>query len=231
MRTYRLRASALASAALLPALMTSPPIAPARRMAPAPRIVTAPAIPRLAYRWPLDPPISVARAFRPPPKPWLTGHRGVDLVADAGVTVRAAGGGTVAFAGQVAGVPIVSVDHAGGLRTTYQPVSPNVTAGQRVAAGDSLGALVAGHAGCPSPGCLHWGLRIDRSYLDPLSLLGVARMRLLPVPPPGRSARAATRSVSPSAAARADRRPTGRTPAAGCRPARRGAAGHGPARR
>lgn len=134
------------------------------------------------YQWPLAGRPRVTRWFDPPPQPWLPGHRGVDLAGDPGATVRAAGPGVVHFAGPVAGVGVVSVDHAGGLRTTYQPVTPTVSAGDTVAAGDPIGTLEAGHAGCPVAACLHWGLRHGETYLDPLTLLGLGRVRLLPRP-------------------------------------------------
>jgi murein DD-endopeptidase MepM/ murein hydrolase activator NlpD len=72
------------------------------------------------------------------------------------------------------------VQHADGLRTTYEPVQPTVAAGQVVARGSLLGVLVAGHVGCPVEACLHWGLRRDEVYLDPLLLLRPPRVRLLP---------------------------------------------------
>ncbi|HEX6970337.1 MAG TPA: M23 family metallopeptidase [Micromonosporaceae bacterium] len=124
----------------------------------------------------------VTRRFEPPPQRWSAGHRGVDLAAAPGATVRAAGAGMVYFAGRIAGRGVVSVAHDGGLRTTYEPVEPAVSTGDRVAAGDPLGVLASGHLGCPEPACLHWGLRRGEEYLDPLSLLGVGRVRLLPVP-------------------------------------------------
>jgi murein DD-endopeptidase MepM/ murein hydrolase activator NlpD len=133
------------------------------------------------YTWPLDAPHPVTRRFQPPPQPWLPGHRGVDLGAPADAVVHAAGSGTVAFAGTVAGRGVVSIDHAGGLRTTYEPVTPQVSAGQAVRSGDPIGTLTAGHPGCPAAACLHWGLRRGDTYLDPLALLGVARVRLLPL--------------------------------------------------
>ena len=92
----------------------------------------------------------------------------------------AAGDGVVVFAGMVAGRPVVSIDHAGGLRTTYEPVDPSVGAGQAVARGSPIGTLTAGHEGCPAAACLHWGLRRGETYLDPLLLL-VVRVRLLPL--------------------------------------------------
>jgi murein DD-endopeptidase MepM/ murein hydrolase activator NlpD len=95
--------------------------------------------------------------------------------------VLAAGPGVVAFAGSVAGVGVVSIDHPDGLRTTYQPVRPAVAVGVAVAAGDPIGVLSAGHAGCPVDACLHWGLRHGAEYLDPLGLLTTVPVRLYPV--------------------------------------------------
>jgi len=48
--------------------------------------------------------------------------------------------------------------------------------------GEPVGALEAGHLGCPASACLHWGLRRDGQYLDPLMLVRPARVRLLPWP-------------------------------------------------
>ena len=134
----------------------------------------------VAFGWPVAPP-PVVRRLDPPPQPWLAGHRGVDLAAAPGAEVHAAGGGTVSFAGSVAGRGVVSVVHAGGLRTTYEPVTATVHTGEAVTAGQSLGALEAGHPGCPVAACLHWGLRRGEQYLDPLALLGLGRVRLLPL--------------------------------------------------
>lgn len=137
--------------------------------------------PVAGFGWPLDGVPAVVRRFDPPPEPWLAGHRGVDLAAGPGAVVRAAGPGVVAFAGTVAGRGVVSVDHANGLRTTYEPVTATVTAGAAVGRGTELGVLTPGHAGCPAAACLHWGLRRGDTYLDPLLLLGFARVRLLPL--------------------------------------------------
>jgi murein DD-endopeptidase MepM/ murein hydrolase activator NlpD len=75
---------------------------------------------------------------------------------------------------------VVSVDHAGGLRTTYEPVEASVGAGASVARGSPIGTLTAGHGGCPVAACLHWGLRRGEAYLDPMLLLRPPRIRLLP---------------------------------------------------
>lgn len=140
---------------------------------------TAPG-PSLLWAAPL-PGAAVSRPFDVLPHRFAAGHRGVDLAGAPGTPVLSAGDGVVAFAGMVAGRPVVSVDHAGGLRTTYEPVDPSVGAGQAVARGSPLGSLLAGHAGCPAAACLHWGLRKGEDYLDPLALLTVPRVRLLPL--------------------------------------------------
>jgi murein DD-endopeptidase MepM/ murein hydrolase activator NlpD len=135
------------------------------------------------YGWPVTPP-HVVRRFDPPPQRWLAGHRGVDLSAPPSAAVRAVGAGTVAYVGVIAGRGVVSVAHPGGLRTTYEPVTSALHAGDDVAAGAVLGRLDPGHPGCPAAACLHWGLRQGDRYLDPLALLGLGRVRLLPSGPP-----------------------------------------------
>jgi murein DD-endopeptidase MepM/ murein hydrolase activator NlpD len=167
-------------AALTLALVAVVVVGPPSGVRPA---LAAPAPPsaEARFRWPLDGRPPVVRRFSPPSQPWLPGHRGVDLSAAPGVAVYAASGGTVRFAGLLGGRGVVSIDHADGLRTTYEPVTPLVTAGQQVRAGDMVGRLDAGHPGCPVVACLHWGLRRGETYLDPLALVGLARVRLLPL--------------------------------------------------
>ena len=162
-------------------------VSPVRGRAVAPR-----------FRWPVDGTPRIVRRFDPPPEPWLAGHRGVDLAAAPGATVRAASDGRVLFAGPVGGRGVVSVTHTGGLRTTYEPVTPAVAAGDLVSAGDILGTLDVGHGGCPAA-CLHWGLRRGDVYLDPLLLLGLGRMRLKPLVPSGRAARSPPDRAAPAA--------------------------------
>jgi murein DD-endopeptidase MepM/ murein hydrolase activator NlpD len=122
----------------------------------------------------------VVQPFEAPARAYGPGHRGADLLGAPGAPVLAAANGVVAFAGMVAGRPVVSIDHADGLRTTYEPVDPSVGAGQAVARGSPIGTLLGGHAGCPAGACLHWGLRRGETYLDPLLLLRPPRIRLLP---------------------------------------------------
>ena len=120
------------------------------------------------------------RGFAPPPQPWLSGHRGVDLAATPGAEVRAAGPGIIGYAGPLAQRGVVTVLHPNGLRTTYLPVQPSVRRGQTVGGGEVIGVVqdVRGH--CPAV-CLHWGLLREHLYLDPLLLLGHGQVRLLPL--------------------------------------------------
>ncbi|SCL46641.1 Murein DD-endopeptidase MepM and murein hydrolase activator NlpD, contain LysM domain [Micromonospora eburnea] len=140
--------------------------------------------PQPRFGWPLAGTPRPARRFDPPPQPWLPGHRGVDLAATPGVEVRAAGTGIVLFAGLVAGRPVMTIGHADGLRTTYEPVRPGLPVGAQVTAGTPIGVLLAGHPGCLTEACLHWGLRRGEEYLDPLTLLGLGAVRLLPLDVP-----------------------------------------------
>jgi murein DD-endopeptidase MepM/ murein hydrolase activator NlpD len=168
-----MRAAFSAALAALVVTVTAPLPAAAGPAAADPPAVTS-------WTAPLPGDLAVTRRFEAPAHAYGPGHRGADLGGAAGTPVLAAGDGVVVFAGMVAGRPVVSVDHADGLRTTYEPVDPAVGAGQRVTRGSPIGALVSGHAGCPVEACLHWGLRRGEEYLDPLLLL-VVRVRLLPL--------------------------------------------------
>lgn len=135
-------------------------------------------------QWPIRP-AAVVRAFDPPARDWQRGHRGVDLAGVVGQPVYAAGAGTVVYAGIVAGRPVISVEHGGGLRTSYEPVQPSVRAGQRVEETTGIGRLAAGHPGCPAAACLHWsahwGPAQQARYVDPLGLLASTPVRLKPL--------------------------------------------------
>ncbi|WP_166351696.1 M23 family metallopeptidase [Phytoactinopolyspora limicola] len=127
-----------------------------------------------------DGPADVVRGFDPPDEPWLGGHRGVDLHAAPGSTVRAAAAGHVTHAGLVAGRGVVVVRH-GTLRTTYEPVDAIVDAGTDVAAGAPIGTLSTIGSHCPPAACLHWGAIDGERYVDPLRLVRSPAVRLLPL--------------------------------------------------
>ena len=128
------------------------------------------------WQWPVPAPHPVLRAFEAPEHRYGSGHRGIDIGVGAGAEVLAVEAGTVHFAGTVAGRGVVSVRHADGLLSTYEPVTASVAAGDAVGAGSVLGTIEevpGGLSHCPGSSCLHLGARSGEDYLDPLLLLGV----------------------------------------------------------
>ena len=135
--------------------------------------------------WPLRPAPAVVRGFDAPSPNWRPGHRGVDLAGRPGQPVYAAGDATVVFAGLLAGRPVVSLVHPGGLHTSYEPVAAAVRVGQQVSTQTVIGTLLAGHDGCRGAACLHWGAMwgpaSGADYVDPLGLLKSTAVRLKPL--------------------------------------------------
>ncbi len=138
---------------------------------------------RPSWQWPLAPRPRVLRGFDPPPKPWLSGHRGVDLDFAAGTQVVSPAVGTVSFVGVVVDRPVITIDHGGGLRSSFEPVDSSLVAGSTVAAGQVIGTAIPGH--CPLAQCLHWGVREGEDYVNPLQfVLDLRPSILLPLPGP-----------------------------------------------
>lgn len=131
------------------------------------------------WSWPLEGAIKVVALYDPPEQKWGPGHRGIDITGS-GSTVRAVEDGTVRFAGTAAGKPVVSVEHANGLISTYEPVIASVHRGDHVARGDQIGALATGSpfSHC-TPTCLHIGAKVRDGYIDPRPLFGGARPSVL----------------------------------------------------
>ena len=138
------------------------------------------AFPAPTLESPLEP-FLVARLFDRPDAPWAAGHRGIDLPATPGEDVVSPGAGVVAFAGTVVDRGVVTVDHGGGLVSSVEPVTASEAVGDRVEAGDPLG-VVSGEPGhCAPRTCVHWGVRFQGEYVNPLDVLaGYGRIVLLP---------------------------------------------------
>ncbi|MEV6271003.1 M23 family metallopeptidase [Kribbella sp. NPDC051936] len=130
--------------------------------------------------WPLQPRPEIVRGFELPAKPWLPGHRGVDLAGRVGQPVLAASPGQVTYAGPLAGRGVVTIT-TGPRRTTYEPVVPEVAVGATVTTGTVIGRLSAAGSHCLPRACLHWGLLHGKRYLNPLTLLPRRPIRLLPL--------------------------------------------------
>lgn len=133
--------------------------------------------PRAAWEWPLgtgSPP--VLRHFDRPPERWMPGHRGVDLGApDAAVLSPA--DGVVVFVGTVVDRPVLTIDHGNGLLSSFEPVTASIAKGETVRGGQEVGRIST-EAHCPSL-CVHWGVRKDGEYVNPLLFVSDRRPSIL----------------------------------------------------
>ena len=114
---------------------------------------------------------AVVRGFDTRAGPFGPGHRGIDIAAPFGTVVVASAKGTVSFAGFVAGSLFVTIQHADGIRTTYSWLSGiSVKVGDQVTAQQPIGWSGHGHPEVSTPH-LHFGVRVDTTYVDPLRYL------------------------------------------------------------
>lgn len=95
-------------------------------------------------------------------------HHGVDIAAPDGQVVSAANAGIVRLAEMLplSGFTVV-LDHGMGILTYYMHMSKvDVASGQRVNKGDLVGRV--GSTGLATGPHLHWGVRVNGIYVDPL---------------------------------------------------------------
>ena len=119
----------------------------------------------------LVPPVDgpVARSFQAPASTYGPGHRGIDYSVPSGTPVRAAAAGTVTFAGSVAGNLAVTIAHGSALQTTYSELSSvSVSPGEQVGEGAWIGRSGSAH----EDDGLHFGVKLEGSYVDPSAFLG-----------------------------------------------------------
>lgn len=102
---------------------------------------------------------------------WGRMHEGIDIAAPTGTPIFAARAGTVSYTGGMSGYGNMTlVDHGGGFVTAYAHQSRFVVgAGQRVAAGQQIGA-VGCTGSCTGPH-LHFEVRVNGSPRNPASYL------------------------------------------------------------
>lgn len=133
-----------------------------------------------AWSWPLAPPHVVTEAFVAPADPYSAGHRGIDIAASPGQPVTAAASGVVTFSGMVVDRPLVVIRHDDGHVSSIEPVVGSVEVGVTVARGAPIGTV--GTGGHCADGCVHFGVRHDGVYINPMLLLGeVPAAVLLPL--------------------------------------------------
>lgn len=95
-------------------------------------------------------------------------HNGVDMAAPGGSPILAAYDGTVAAAGYSSTMGnYIYINHGSGLVTIYMHASAlYVSAGQNVSKGDKIAAV--GTTGTSTGNHLHFGVRLNGSYVDPM---------------------------------------------------------------
>ena len=116
--------------------------------------------------WPVSGPVTSGFGSR-----WGRMHEGIDIAVPLGTAVRAAGAGTVIYAGWMGGYGnLVVVDHGDGLSTAYaHNTSFAVSIGQSVAAGEVVS--YSGSTGNSTGPHVHFEVRVDGSAVDPLGYL------------------------------------------------------------
>ncbi len=104
-------------------------------------------------------------------------HRGVDISANVGDPVAAAQDGVIYWVGKTpTGEPCISIDHPGGLTSTYLPVKASVQKGQAVKAGEAIGTISSETDKSSGVPHLHFGIfdtasRDGKNYLNPCDFL------------------------------------------------------------
>jgi murein DD-endopeptidase MepM/ murein hydrolase activator NlpD len=147
-------------------------------------LITPP--PVISFRPPLEPPIKLINQYRQPNSDYSAGHRGVDYLVTTGQRVFAPADGQVWFSGKVVNRSLVSLSHAGGYLSEFEPLCSELKRGEVVFKGQEIGKVCAAEASyvphCASASCLHFSLRSFGSYLSPLVLIGELNpSRLLPL--------------------------------------------------
>lgn len=129
-----------------------------------------------SWSWPVAGAHTISRDYEAPSVFYGPGHRGIDLVANAGQEVLAPTDGVVHFVGTVVDRELISLEHDGYL-STFEPVTSTLTEGEKVTSGQVIGTLsTSSHCTC-----LHMGVRQGKDYLSPLAMLAsIAPAVLLP---------------------------------------------------
>ena len=134
---------------------------------------------KLACEYPLKNNHSIINEYTPPSERWLAGHRGVDIEASSSTeAVYASCSGRVVYAGKLVDRYVISLEHTGNIRTTYEPVEPVVHIGDHVEKGQLIGYINGNHCGDIS--CIHWGAKTARyDYINPMSLINGKHIHLI----------------------------------------------------
>lgn len=138
-----------------------------------------------ASHWqsPVGSPYTVERHFKKPPKKWNAGHRGVDFTATPTTEVVAPEAGTITFSGKVVDRVVLTITHPDGKKSSFEPVTDPLPSGTQVAKGQPIAKIDSSKHHCPGATlCIHWGVRENDEYINPLLLIEApAPSVLLPI--------------------------------------------------
>lgn len=150
---------------------------------------------RKRWQWPLeheqDNIPTILRHFEKPPAAWLAGHRGIDIEVQEHETVIAPAQGVIRYAGIIAGVPTVSIQHQEGVVSSYQPVQllPSLHIGSAITQRETFGIIALTQSSamhCTQ--CLHWGVFMPEhppQYRNPMHYIEPKTIVLKPYEPRG----------------------------------------------
>lgn len=124
------------------------------------------------FIWPLPGYSSISSGFGGRSDPFTgqaTYHSGIDIPAPSGTSIVAAASGQVAWANySTTAGNWIGIDHGNGLYTVYMHMSALlVSAGQSVSQGQTIGLV--GTTGSSTGNHLHFSVRLNGSYVSPLS--------------------------------------------------------------
>ncbi len=129
--------------------------------------------------WPIESYTRISSYFgtRPDPfgKPTQEYHSGMDMAAPKGTKIYAAYDGEVAWSYYSSSAGNwVGIDHGDGIYTVYMHMSKRlVSEGQMVKKGDVIGLV--GSTGRSTGNHLHFGVRVNGSYVDPLNWVSIPK--------------------------------------------------------
>ena len=126
----------------------------------------------ISFTWPCPSSSRITSAFgdrSSPTEGASSNHKGIDIGAASGSAVVAAAGGTVVIATYSASAGnYIMISHGGGVYTVYMHLSSiGVSSGESVTRGSTIGAV--GSTGYSTGPHLHFGIRINGSYVNPSS--------------------------------------------------------------
>ena len=127
-----------------------------------------------AFRWPMPASSVITSYFGPRVSPTAgatSNHMGIDIGCPSGSSVVAAADGVVSYTGYLGGGGnCVMIDHGNGISTLYFHLSGfAVSVGQNVTAGQTI--AYSGNTGISTGPHLHFAVRLNGSYVDPMGYL------------------------------------------------------------